>query len=66
MEISPEQLNKFRAIYQTKFGIDLTPQEALEKAIALLNVVQLTYQPMTEADLLRVQERQKKTLLIPK
>jgi hypothetical protein len=65
MEISPEQLDRFRAIYRAKFGIDLTPQEALEKAIPLLHLMQIVYQPMTEADLARVRARQE-TLLIPK
>lgn len=63
MEISPEQLDKFRAIYRAKFGIDLTPQEALEKAIPLLRLMQIAYQPMTEADLACVRERQKKLLI---
>ncbi len=65
MEIAPEQLDKFRALYRAKFGIDLTPQEALEKAIPLLRLMQIAYQPMTEADLARVRARQE-TLLIPK
>lgn len=65
MEIAPEQLDKFRAIYRAKFNIDLTPQEALEKAIPLLRLMQIVYQPMTEADLARVQVRQK-TLFTPK
>ncbi len=65
MEISPEQLDRFRAIYRAKFGIDLMPQEALEKAIPLLRLMQIVYQPMTEADLARVRARQE-TLLTPK
>lgn len=65
MEISPEQLDKFRVIYRAKFDIDLTPREALEKAIPLLRMMQITYQPMTEADLAHVRSRQE-TLLTPK
>ena len=65
MENGPEQLDKFRAIYCAKFGIDLTPQEALEKAIPLLRLMQIVYQPITEADLARMRARQE-TLLIPK
>lgn len=62
MEISPEQLDKFRAIYRSKFGIELTPQEALEKATQLLRLMQITYQPITEADHDRVRTR-RETLL---
>ena len=36
MEISHEQLGTFRAIYQAKFGLELTQAEALEKATSLL------------------------------
>ena len=64
MEISPEQLDKFRAIYRARFNIDLTPQEALEKAIPLLRLTQIVYQPMTEADLARVRTRQKTLLTL--
>lgn len=63
MEIAPEQLDKFRAIYREKFGVELTPREALEKAIPLLRMMQIAYQPMTEADLARVRERQEKLLI---
>ena len=62
MEISPEQLERFRAIYQAKFGISLTAQEALEKALPLLTMMKAVYQPITEDDLKRVRERQQ-TLL---
>ncbi len=64
MEIEPEQLDKFRAIYHAKFGLDLTPQEALEKAIPLLRLMQIIYQPITEVDLARVRTR-RETLLNP-
>ena len=64
MEIPPEQLESFRAIYRAKFGVELTPQEALEKAIPLLRLMQIVYQPMTEEDLARVRARQE-TLLKP-
>lgn len=63
MEISPEQLDKFRAIYRAKFGIDLTPQETLEKAIPLLRLMQIAYQPMTQDDLDRVRTRQEALLI---
>lgn len=57
MEISPERLNAFRAIYRAKFGIELTPQEALEKALPLVTLMKAVYQPMKEEEMTRVQER---------
>ena len=59
MEIDPEHLERFRAIYRERFGIELSPKEALEKALPLLTIMKAAYQPMTEDDLRRVQERQR-------
>ncbi len=62
MEIAPEQLNAFRALYREKFGIELTQKEALEKALPLLILLKASYRQMTEDDLKRVRER-RQTLL---
>ena len=64
MEIAPEQLKKFQALYREKFGIELTPQEALEKGLSLLTLMKAVYLPMTDEDLQKTQERQR-TLLKP-
>ncbi len=60
MEISPERLNAFRAIYSAKFTVELTPQEALEKALPLLTLMKAVYEPMTEKDLAYSEERRQK------
>ena len=64
MEISPEQLDAFRFLYRAKLGVELTPQKALEKAIALLTLMKPVYQPMTEKDMAQVRER-KSQLMYP-
>ena len=57
MEISPEQLESFRALYLKKFGIELTQQETLEKALALLTLMKAVYQPMTAEDQKAMEQR---------
>lgn len=59
MEIAPAQLEKFRALYREKFNIELTPKEALEKALPLLNLMTFVYQPMKQDELQQVQERKR-------
>jgi hypothetical protein len=48
MEISSEQLESFRSLYIKNFGIELPPQEALEKALSLLGLMKIIYRPITE------------------
>jgi hypothetical protein len=57
MEIAPEQLAKFQALYREKFNIELTPQEALEKGLSLLTLMKAIYLPMTDTDLKNVTDR---------
>lgn len=46
--ISKEMLEKFKTIYQKRFGEDLSDQDALEKATKFLRLVELIYKPMTQ------------------
>lgn len=47
--ISPEQLEKFKQIYHNKFGKTLSEQEALAKAIRLVNLFRAIYRPIPRA-----------------
>ena len=58
MEIAPEKLEKFRALWREKFGVEITPKEALEKALPLLTLMKAVYQPLTEAECQEVRQRQ--------
>lgn len=62
MDISPKQLDAFRVLYRTKFGIELTPQEALEKALPLLALMETVYRPMKQEELEQVRERKQSLL----
>ena len=55
--ISQEELEKFKAIYKKKSGIDLSDQDALEKATKLLTLVRAVYRPITKEEYDIVQKR---------
>lgn len=57
--ISQEALEEFKAIYKKQFGIDLSDQDALEKATKLLTLMKLVYKPMTKEEYDMVQKRRK-------
>lgn len=50
MQISDQQLNRFITLHQEKFGVVLDRESAYEKAIKLLQLVKLTYKPITKND----------------
>ena len=57
--ISPEQLEKFKALNKEHFGDELSDQEALGKAMQLVSLMRLIYKPMTQEELDRVMKRRK-------
>lgn len=54
MQISPEQISHFQLIYKTVFGENISEQEAHEKGMNLVRLVQLTYKPMRKEEFARV------------
>ena len=59
--ISQKELEKFKAIYKKKTGIDLPDQDALEKATKLFTLVKAIYKPMTKEEYDMVQKRRDET-----
>ena len=57
--ITDKQMAKFKALYKAHFGKDLTPQDALDKAMKLLVMMKIVYKPMTVEQYNQVQERRK-------
>lgn len=57
--LSDEQITKFQTLYKNRFGKDISRDEAYEKGVKLIRLVELTYQPMTEGEYERLQERRK-------
>ena len=48
-------------MYKKRFGKELSREEACEKGIKLMRLVEIVYQPMTEAEYKQLQERRKQT-----
>lgn len=48
-------------LYQKRFGKEISREEAYEKGIKLMRLVEITYQPMTETEYKQLQERRKQT-----
>lgn len=61
MALDNEQITKFQTLYKSRFGKEISREEAYEKGIKLMRLVELTYKPMTEAEYQQLQERRRKT-----
>lgn len=59
--ISNLQIEKFRILYKNRFGIELSREEACEKGIKLIRLVELIYKPMTEVEFEQLQKRRRET-----
>ena len=59
--VSDEQIKKFQILYLKRFGKTISREEAYEKGVKLMRLVEITYQPMTEAEYKQLQERRKQT-----
>ena len=59
--ISKEQLEKFKTLYKKHFKNDISDQEALDKGIRLVRLIELIYKPMTESEYNRLQKRREET-----
>ena len=59
--LSQAQIKKFQALYKKQFGKDINEKEALEKGVALLNLMKLVFSPMTQEEYKSLQKRRKAT-----
>jgi hypothetical protein len=58
MKISEAQLTSFKVLYKQHFGEELSQEEALEKALKLVRIMQLIYKPITKEQYQKVVKRQ--------
>ncbi len=61
MALDNEQITKFQTLYKSRFGKEISREEAYEKGIKLMRLVEITYKPMTEAEYQKLQERRRQT-----
>ncbi len=59
--LSDEQIKKFQAIYKNRFGTEISKEEAYEKGVKLVRLMELIYKPMTKNEYNEVQKRRKET-----
>jgi hypothetical protein len=57
--LSEKRIAEFQALYKKHFGEDLSKEEAYEKGVRLIRMVQLVYRPITEKQYQEWQERRK-------
>ncbi len=59
MALTSQQIEKFRELYKTQFGDELSRGEAIEKCMQLVSLMRLIYRPMSVVDQQRVLKRRK-------
>jgi len=59
--LSDKKIADFQAIYKARFGKEISREEAIEKGIKLLRLIEIIYKPMTEKEYQQLQERRKQT-----
>ena len=55
--LTDAQIVKFQMLYKEQFGKEISRQEALEKGIKLVRIVELVYKPITQEEYDAVQKR---------
>lgn len=59
--LSDEQIIKFQTLWKNRFGKDISREEAYEKGVKLIRLVELIYKPMTEKEYQQLQGRRRET-----
>lgn len=59
--LSDFQISKFRELYKKRFGKEISREEAYEKGVKLIRLVELIYKPITEKEFQMVQKRREET-----
>lgn len=65
MLLTPTQITRFQEIYHKRFGKKISREEALEKGIKLVRLMQIVYRPITKEEYRQLQERRKITQKLP-
>ena len=59
--LSEKQIKKFQTLYENRFGLKISREEAYEKGAKLIRLVELIYKPITKEDYQELQKRRRKT-----
>lgn len=56
MRLTDEEIAELQRLYQEKFNIDHSREEAVEDGLDLITLVRLTYQPIKKADVVELDQ----------
>lgn len=59
--LSDEQITKFQTLYKSRFGKEISREEAYEQGAKLIRLIEIVFRPMTETEYQQVQEDRRKT-----
>ena len=59
--LSDEQIVKYQTLYKNRYCKEISQEKAYEQGAKLIRLVELIYQPMTEAEYQELQERRRET-----
>ena len=59
--LSKEQITKFQTLYKNRFGVEISREQAYEKGVKLIRLIELIYKPITKDDYQKLQKRRKRT-----
>ena len=59
--LSEKQIQSYQKLYKKRFHKEISKEEAYEQGAALLRLVELIWEPMTEKEYEHLQKRRKET-----
>lgn len=62
MVISDEDIAEFQRLYRTRYGKEISKENAYEQGIKLLRLLKRIYKPMTEKQYKAIQQHRAETL----
>ena len=62
MQLSNEHITQFQTIYKKNFGKDISKEEALEKALKLVRLMEIIFQPYSKQQIQTILKETNKTL----
>ncbi len=59
--LSDEQIEKFQMLYKSRFGKEISREEAYAKGARLIRLIELIYKPMTINEYKQLEKRRRET-----
>lgn len=59
--LSDEQIKKYQTLHKNRFGEEISREQAYERGVKLLRILEVIYKTMTKTELQNLQKRRKET-----